>query len=378
MRHDSVQSSRQPRGTCLAILIAFFFLAVSSPTLAQDIEVLAADPSSAEQETAGLVVSIHGNGFDRRSEVAFYVTGTGDQGGIAVRAVAFKGKKRLEATIDVAAAATIADFDVEVVSNGRRGRGTELFRVVEKGTNPSGDGSPLTIELADQPDHNLSSDLDGTGHDNCQSAGACYVHKDDKAFVWTGGMVQPNPPGLLFYTNNGGRVGNGRRLRIDLGDCVDFNDRYPTCAHLPAELLGVIGPDAFLMVRPYGWDDAIPLLGVGQSAAMALRAHLVLGQGPSRERYGIEVASGPFGPGGPACPRTEPGSSFADLAADVTVTAIDVDADGTVDGWTARTGTEDVAAPVPVLICKLGKKADEVADVGTATLSFELTALLIE
>ncbi len=374
MRHG-----QQLQGAIYLLLLSFLGALLSIPVAAQDIEVTSADPSSAEQETTGLLVSISGNGFDKGAKVAFYVTGTVDPGGIAVGRVTFRGPKRLEATIDVAAEATVADFDIEVTSNGRRGRGTELFRVVEKGSGTSGEASNLTIELADALDHNLASDGAGTGHPNCELDAGCYVHGEDKARVWTGGMVQPNPPGLAMDTNHGGKVGSGRKMRVDLGGCVDLNDQYPTCADLPAELLGVIGPDAYFRVRPYGWWDAIPLLPVGQPTPMALRVVFYVKRTPHNERWVIEVASGPFGSiPGSVCPRTEPGSSFDELAADVTVTAVDVDFDGAVDGWTVWTGGGQEPASVPVLICKVGKKADEVVDVGTATLRFAMTALLIE
>ena len=122
---------------CVFSFLFFFLLGWADgppPLAAQDIEVNSADPASAEQATLDLDVVIKGNGFGQDSEVEFLVTGTTDPGGIQVNSVAVKGPKRLVANIDVAESAVVGDFDIEVRSNGRRGKGTELFTVLEKGS----------------------------------------------------------------------------------------------------------------------------------------------------------------------------------------------------------------------------------------------------
>jgi hypothetical protein len=97
------------------------------------VQVTAADPSSAPQGTVSLDVAITGSGFDSSAVVRFLVTGTTDTGGITVKKVSVRGARKLVATIDVADAAVLAKFDVEVTLSGdRKGKGTTLFTVVEK------------------------------------------------------------------------------------------------------------------------------------------------------------------------------------------------------------------------------------------------------
>ncbi len=123
-------------------------LTITAPKAeAQEIVVDSADPSSAPQATTALVVLVRGRGFDRDSWVDFFETDSTKPGGITVTNVVFRGSRKLEVTIDVAAEATVGDFDIEVSSsNGRRGRGTELFRVVEMG-NGGGAGNTITYDV---------------------------------------------------------------------------------------------------------------------------------------------------------------------------------------------------------------------------------------
>lgn len=100
---------------------------------APPIQVTAADPSSAPQGTISLDVAVSGNGFDSSAAVTFFVTGTTNPGGVTVKNVRFIGSKKLIATIDVADAAAVAQFDIEVrLSGGRKGKGTTLFAVQAK------------------------------------------------------------------------------------------------------------------------------------------------------------------------------------------------------------------------------------------------------
>jgi hypothetical protein len=129
------------------ILIACVLLAL--PALAQDPVVTAADPPSAEQETIDLEVPITGDNFDKDAEVRFLVTGTENEGGIHVKKVKSLGPGKLKATVDVDADAVVDDFDIEVMSRGRTGKGIELFRVIEK-VNPAQDTIPpgdVTVQL---------------------------------------------------------------------------------------------------------------------------------------------------------------------------------------------------------------------------------------
>jgi uncharacterized delta-60 repeat protein len=97
------------------------------------ISVTAADPATADQGTISLPVTIKGSGFKKGAKAKFYVTGTSDPGGITVSSTRFVSSTQLTATIDVAATAVVAGFDIAVTNaDGRTGKGTELFKVIEK------------------------------------------------------------------------------------------------------------------------------------------------------------------------------------------------------------------------------------------------------
>jgi len=118
------------------VLVGLLFFA--APAYSEEIQVNSADPSSAEQGTYDLEVTISGDNFPADSEVDFFVhdpenPNTNDPGGIRVKKVKRQGPKTLKVTIDVAPdAQTEFDFDICVRSRGRTGKGTEMFRVREK------------------------------------------------------------------------------------------------------------------------------------------------------------------------------------------------------------------------------------------------------
>ena len=101
------------------------------------VRVTAADPASTSQGTTGLNVTISGSGFDASAAVKFLVTGTTNQGGIEVTKVVVVNSKKLVATINAASDATVAQFDIEVsLSGDRKGKGTTLFTVLKKVSDP--------------------------------------------------------------------------------------------------------------------------------------------------------------------------------------------------------------------------------------------------
>ncbi|MGB5162449.1 MAG: hypothetical protein WBO69_04760 [Thermoanaerobaculia bacterium] len=125
----------------IALLLLIGVLLLSSPTFAQDPIPTSADPSSAEQETLDLEVTVTGDNFGKDSVVEFLVTGTENPGGIEVKKVKSLGPQKLKVTVDVEADAVVDDFDIRVMSRGRTGKGTELFRVLEK-EHPTKDTTP--------------------------------------------------------------------------------------------------------------------------------------------------------------------------------------------------------------------------------------------
>lgn len=126
---------------CLAFGLLAFIGVNTQTAYAQQVQVNAADPAAAAQATVNLDVKVTGKGFKNGANAKFLVTGTADPGGVQVNSTTFVSSTELRVNIDVAETATIAGFDIQVLnSDGRGGKGTELFRVVEKGAN-SGVGS---------------------------------------------------------------------------------------------------------------------------------------------------------------------------------------------------------------------------------------------
>lgn len=124
---------RTPAISVLLFLGFFFFNGVITETQAQQVQVNAADPAAAEQGTIDLNVKITGRGFKRGASSQFLVTGTTDPGGIIVNSTTFVSSTELTANITVADTATISNFDIQVLnSDGRGGKGTELFAVTAK------------------------------------------------------------------------------------------------------------------------------------------------------------------------------------------------------------------------------------------------------
>ena len=112
-------------------------LAPVGAALAQ-VKVTAATPASAYQGTIALDVVVSGAGFNNSAKVQYFVSGTTNPGGIAVRKVTFRSSSELVTTIDVAETADLASFDIVVtLDSGRKGKGTTLFSVKAKPTGPS-------------------------------------------------------------------------------------------------------------------------------------------------------------------------------------------------------------------------------------------------
>jgi hypothetical protein len=136
--------------------------AVSAPPVAaQDIQVSLANPSAAPQGTANLNVTIKGKGFKRGAVSRFLVTtDPSDTGGITVKSTTFVNTTELVANVDIADTATLSKFDIEVRnSDGRTGKGIELFTVTVKGTAVF--EIPVTVEFRDDPTDGIQSDLLG-------------------------------------------------------------------------------------------------------------------------------------------------------------------------------------------------------------------------
>ena len=120
---------------CFGFGLLVFLIANTQNAQAQQVQVTAADPPVAAQATLNLTVKVTGRGFKNGARAKFLVTGTADPGGVQVNSTTFVSSTELRANIDVDETAIIANFDIEVLnSDGRGGKGTELFRVVENGS----------------------------------------------------------------------------------------------------------------------------------------------------------------------------------------------------------------------------------------------------
>jgi FG-GAP repeat protein len=119
--------------SALAMLGLGVCLTGAQPAAAQ-IQVTGTNPSAAPQGTINLNVTIAGSGFKKGATAQWFVTGTTNPGGVTVNSTTFNSSSKLTANITVSDTATIANFDVQVTSAGRTGKGTELFAVTTKGT----------------------------------------------------------------------------------------------------------------------------------------------------------------------------------------------------------------------------------------------------
>jgi uncharacterized delta-60 repeat protein len=127
----------------LIIVAAFVLMAIGMPwggnvpaAFAQ-ISVTAADPPTGEQGTLNLSVIIKGKGFKNGAKANWYKTGTTDPSGVNVKSTQYVSSTQLVATIDIADTAALAAFDIQVANtDGRTGKGTELFSVTAKKIDP--------------------------------------------------------------------------------------------------------------------------------------------------------------------------------------------------------------------------------------------------
>ena len=132
-----MKPSHKTPSILILLALGFIFLNLSGriPAVqAQQVQVTAADPSSAAQGTINLNVKVTGKGFKNGAKTKWLVTGTTDPGGVQVNSTTFVNAGELTANITVSDTAIIANFDIQVLNpDGRGGKGTELFAVIAKG-----------------------------------------------------------------------------------------------------------------------------------------------------------------------------------------------------------------------------------------------------
>jgi uncharacterized delta-60 repeat protein len=128
----------------LIVVAAFVLMALGLPwggsvpaAFAQAVSVTAADPPTGEQGTLNLSVLIKGKGFKNGAKAKWFKTGTTDPAGVNVKSTQFVSSTQLIATIDIADAAALSLFDIQVQNtDGRTGKGTGLFSVTTKAIDP--------------------------------------------------------------------------------------------------------------------------------------------------------------------------------------------------------------------------------------------------
>ena len=150
------KSHRSPKFHSIIVILALLVFGFellrfdSTVSMAQgNIQVTAADPASAEQGTINLNVRVSGKGFKNGAKAKWFVTGTTDPGGVTVNSTTFVSSTEVTANITVSDTAVIASFDIQVLnSDGRGGKGTELFAVTPKGQTSCGtDITNLSISV---------------------------------------------------------------------------------------------------------------------------------------------------------------------------------------------------------------------------------------
>lgn len=117
---------------------ALCVLATSVPVSAQNVSVTSAEPNVGEQDTLALDVRVKGRNFAPGARAEFLLDDD-STGGITVKATTFVDSTEVVAHVSIAAGASTTLFDIRVRNiNGRTGRGSDLFQVVEKGANAGG------------------------------------------------------------------------------------------------------------------------------------------------------------------------------------------------------------------------------------------------
>jgi hypothetical protein len=121
---------------CMAMLFMLsLFACLDSMFAVGQVQVTSTSPSAAPQGTVTVNITINGSGFQKGAQAQWFVTGTTNPGGVTVNSTTFKGSGQLTANITVASDAVISGYDIKVTNtNGRTGKGTDLFAITQKGT----------------------------------------------------------------------------------------------------------------------------------------------------------------------------------------------------------------------------------------------------
>lgn len=197
----------------------------------------AADPNSAPQDIT-LDVRVIGSGFDKGSAVKFLKGGQSTPK-IVTNSSTFIDRNNIIANITIAVDAEVALYDIEVTtSRGKKGIGSELFSVQEKGK-PGDDPPPFDIRTMDlgtldgRSSAGASSVVSGPDGNSVRVVGGSSG--GDGAFYWTpgGGMVEltgPAEPNASILGTEAVEISDGGQIVgqrfVDRGD-PDVNGLQP-------------------------------------------------------------------------------------------------------------------------------------------------------
>jgi hypothetical protein len=138
----------------LAAVVASGVMLSAHTAAAQNVSVTAANPNTGAQGTTALIVKISGKNFAPGAMTDFFLSGTTNPAGITVHGTQWISASEVDATIDIADTASIAQFDVKVTNTtGRSGKGSDMFSVIQKGTS-SCSLEPLDSRLSLEQDFN--------------------------------------------------------------------------------------------------------------------------------------------------------------------------------------------------------------------------------
>ena len=182
-------------GFLLFSILAFCLAWTASPPplVAQDVVVSAAVPDNAPQATLNLNVTIKGNGFKKGAIAKWLVTGTTDPGGVTVNSTTYVSSTDLIANINVTSdAQTLKKFDIHVMlTNGRTGKGIELFCVI---VNPPDPAIAYIVGSVFNGDLSVMN-ADGTNR--------LTLIKEDRLYEYSQPTWSPDGSQLVFVRDDG-------------------------------------------------------------------------------------------------------------------------------------------------------------------------------
>lgn len=121
------------RPAVVMTLLGITMVLLANSAMAQ-ISVTNATPNSTAQGTINLDVTVGGKGFKAGAQAHWFISGTTNPGGVTVNSTAFVNSNTLTANITVSSTAYVGGFDILVNNtDGRSGKGTELFAVLQNG-----------------------------------------------------------------------------------------------------------------------------------------------------------------------------------------------------------------------------------------------------